>query len=351
MLLVTCIGSGCTERAGESGTDPTTAEGWIERTYERGPFLVRLSWDRESLDVIDTLQLRWEAVADEGVEVVQPDLPAELSEDSLGVLEQFNESEQLTDDGRVRHVRQFMLEPILSGSVEIPVLIFQFQRPEDKHPADSTAEPTWHQIQTEPIKLSVTATLAADQQELEPAPNKPPLEIGRAARSYAWIIVIGGLLVAMAGLSFFLTRKRRTAVESRRRSYRAAHDLAQQRLWALEDAGLIQAGLNERYYERLSYILRWYIEHRFDLRAPERTTEEFLAEATGSGALSHQQTSLLKGFLVKCDEVKFAGLKPDISQAQELMRRAKDFVDHTAAVEKVVDVTDWNETELLARSA
>ena len=37
-------------------------------------------------------------------------------------------------------------------------------------------------------------------------------------------------------------------------------------------------GRIKEFYERISNILRHYIEHRFDLHAPERTTEEFLYE-------------------------------------------------------------------------
>src|SRR5258707_12752244 len=49
----------------------------------------------------------------------------------------------------------------------------------------------------------------------------------------------------------------------------------------------------EVFYTRLSDIVRQYIEDRFGLHAPERTTEEFLAEAS----LPPDNMTLLDAFL------------------------------------------------------
>jgi hypothetical protein len=79
------------------------------------------------------------------------------------------------------------------------------------------------------------------------------------------------------------------------------------------------------FYTRLSDIVRHYIEERFGLRAPERTTEEFLAEAN----LPSQQMTLLSAFLVECDLVKFARHQPDAADRQRAFAAAEKFVEET----------------------
>jgi hypothetical protein len=54
----------------------------------------------------------------------------------------------------------------------------------------------------------------------------------------------------------------------------------------------------------VSDTLRAYLEEAFSLRAPERTTEEFLDELQSSALLSFSQKQLLGDFLMRCDLVK-----------------------------------------------
>ena len=58
-------------------------------------------------------------------------------------------------------------------------------------------------------------------------------------------------------------------------------------------------------------MLRHYIEDRFGLRAPEQTTEEFLAELRQKHVFGERQKDLLRAFLEHCDLVKFAELQTE----------------------------------------
>jgi hypothetical protein len=62
------------------------------------------------------------------------------------------------------------------------------------------------------------------------------------------------------------------------------------------------------------------IEARFGLRAPERTTEEFIRDALSSRKLSDAHRDLVAGFLEQSDLVKFARHAP----GQADMRNALD---------------------------
>src|SRR5205814_2232301 len=80
----------------------------------------------------------------------------------------------------------------------------------------------------------------------------------------------------------------------------------------------------------VSDALRLYLEEAFSLRAPERTTEEFLDELQSSALLSFSQKQLLGDFLMRCDLVKFAEHEPPVDQLQELHASALRLVDETS---------------------
>jgi hypothetical protein len=83
----------------------------------------------------------------------------------------------------------------------------------------------------------------------------------------------------------------------------------------------------EEFYTRLSDIVRHYIEDQFGLRAPERTTEEFLAEAT----LPAEHMQSLGAFLAEADLVKFARHRPGKQDMERAFGAAEKFVCDTSA--------------------
>ena len=80
----------------------------------------------------------------------------------------------------------------------------------------------------------------------------------------------------------------------------------------------------------VSDTLRTYLEEAFSLRAPERTTEEFLDELQSSALLSFSQKQLLGDFLIRCDLVKFARDEPAVDQLKEQRESALRLVDETS---------------------
>ena len=85
----------------------------------------------------------------------------------------------------------------------------------------------------------------------------------------------------------------------------------------------------EEFYTRLSDIVRHYLEGRFYLRAPERTTEEFLYEVSQDNALAQEHKDLLGAFLQESDLVKFARHHPEQSDMQRALEAAEKFVRDT----------------------
>ena len=92
---------------------------------------------------------------------------------------------------------------------------------------------------------------------------------------------------------------------------------------------LIEREESRPYATESSAIIRRYIETRFALSAPRRSTEEFLAEAQQSPKLDPQHRALLGDFLRICDLLKFARTFANRAELKELHEAAVRFVKET----------------------
>lgn len=90
----------------------------------------------------------------------------------------------------------------------------------------------------------------------------------------------------------------------------------------------------EPFFVELSSIVRRYLEDRFHLRAPERTTEEFIREAATSQLLSSEHQALVSRFLEQCDLVKFARYRPGQADMRHAFTAAERLVMETARKER-----------------
>lgn len=86
----------------------------------------------------------------------------------------------------------------------------------------------------------------------------------------------------------------------------------------------------------VSDTLRQYLEERFEFRAPERTTEEFLHELRSTDRLTRDQKDSLGDFLQRCDLVKFARFEPNEPELRDLHRAALRLVEETEPLEVAV---------------
>ena len=110
------------------------------------------------------------------------------------------------------------------------------------------------------------------------------------------------------------------------------HETALQALRHLLSKGWIEALNIEPFYVELSNIVRHYLEDRFQLRAPELTTEEFIREASSSHRLSEAHQQLTLGFLEQSDLVKFARHQPSQQDMKTAYSSAETLVRETIPV-------------------
>ena len=152
---------------------------------------------------------------------------------------------------------------------------------------------------------------------------KPPVDIP-GTLSLLWLLLV---LLAIGGFLFLRWRqqkKPRAPIV-----VKTPWEQAYEELQELERRNLFGQGQIKEYFSRLSAIVRRYIEKRFDIQAPEMTTEEFLNSVKNAPGIEARHKEILKNFLVLCDMVKFAKYGADEKEARQSFELVKRFVNET----------------------
>jgi hypothetical protein len=170
--------------------------------------------------------------------------------------------------------------------------------------------------------VTVRSVVAPDDDAIE-APGEPfPTPPAR----WPWLLA-GGALLLGGGLLVAANRRRRVptlAIAPTPPHVRALRELERLRQRPRATAAEVAA-----FYVAVSQVLRDYLEARFGLRAPERTTEEFLRDLEAGDALAKAHRADLEAFLSQCDLVKFAAVVPSERDHEVAWHLAAAFVEAT----------------------
>ncbi len=332
----------------------------LEETATRGPLEVTVRVEKKEISLAAVNRVEVEAKIDPGYEVLFPDLLSGFS--SLIVRDFIEEQPRIAADGKKVYRRQYEVEPSFSGEMVIDPFEVRFVKavdeamapsnPEDgpgiTEPAEDEVDPGTvpddgdeegkeYVCETKPMSFQVVSLADAGEGIPDIKGLKAPLEFPKKS-ILPWVLRGGGGLlgVILLGLIIWLySRRKRPEVKKVRTP---PHLIAYAELNQLREDDLIGQGLFEEFYVRLSGILRRYIEGRFGLRAPERTTEEFLAELSSFGSrtvFTDSHRKALEDFLVHTDLVKFAALTPEKEDIQQSFDLAKNFIEETKETRKV----------------
>jgi len=300
----------------------------IDRLYERGPLTVHLRLDRDKISIAGTLLLEFETAIESGYAVEMPSLDEVHA--NFGIIDREKLPSRLDAENRVVTTYRYRIEPFLSGNYQLPA--FTFGCADVNVPVEKK-----YSLLTEAVDIEVTSILGKRRGRLEISDIEGVVDLpGGSSFWWLWMIFILVIVGALTGYLYLMRRRQDELV----RIFRSAHEIAYERLRALVRQKLIDAGRIKRFYERLSDILRHYIEDRFDLRAPEMTTEEFLIELHNTDVLSDAHKKDVGKFLEHCDLVKFARYNPDKRQIQQTFNLVKYFIEKTKSDERKIDVTE-----------
>ncbi len=319
-LCVSCGGKSLLDSSGTAVSDaPKDA---IAKPVENGPVKVMEKVWPAKPTLGDPIYLRLEIDAQLGAKVDAPF--QEAGDQRMGRFRVvgFTRDSRRNADGGLHEDQIYTLEAPSSGKHRVPPLRLEMV---DSRAGSAQAGKT-QELLTEEIPLEIAPVKTeAIGAELHAAAGKLDPDVGGTPWMLIMVIVCAvavlgsGTLLVLRGMS----TRRRVAAQ------RSAYDEAVSKLRTLEDRGAPAAEHADSWFVELSAIVRDYLESRYDIRAPERTTEEFLVEASRATALTTDHRALLSAFLERCDRVKFAGYRPDSEESIASLKAARAFVEDT----------------------
>ncbi len=329
LALALAAGSCAEEAASEDAPieSVTVAEGTpISKTSASGPVKATVTVTPEKARLGDTLSLTLTVEADAGIHVEMPQFGEVLGRFTIV---RFTPRRTPRPGGGVVHEQVYLLQAPMSGRKRIPPLRIEFTDRRGATSGKPGASKT-RELLTEELSVQIESVLPAGSVAAELRPPLEPLALGHA-RTWlhrAWPFLLGGLALLAIAIAVPLLRRR-----SRRIRRVSAYELAMAQLLTLESGGYPGPDEVDAWYVTLSDAVRHYLENRFDIHAPEQTTEEFLRVAGQSDELSEAHRQQLGEFLAGCDRVKFAGYRPGEGESRAALSLARAFISDTRIIE------------------
>ncbi len=323
---------GCKEKPNADSQQPINYA--VEKPFYKGPLRVQVYLSDANIKLSELLEMKLSATIDSDYTIQFPAVAETLKQFRIRNWKELPET--WSDGGKIAKMYQYQLEPLELGMCEIPAFTFTFERKEGMEDKSTGT------LETEPVWIDVSTSLSADPNAIVIADIEGVVEM-KADYARLWIC-LGVVCLLVAGVAIGMAVRPKKPVQIRR-TYKAAHEIAFDVLKAIAGEKLVEQGRVKEFYAKLSACLRQYIENRFQLRAPEQTTEEFLEQLKTSDALKLEHKQELQKFLEHCDLVKFARYQPSDEQINESLTMAEGFVEKTKSPEHLVDVTAASQAE------
>ncbi|MBM4142691.1 MAG: hypothetical protein FJ225_03725 [Lentisphaerae bacterium] len=269
---------------------------------------------RYESDVLLTLTVS----APAGVDVVLPPLEDRLQGFALNG--SFSDEPRAAPDGAVSRAHHFRLTPVVAPRHRVaPIPVTYTDR--------RTAPPATGWFPTPPLTLEA-APAAPGAPGADIAGDLRPVRIAPSPRAFLLPAVVAAAAAAALAGAFLLARRLRRSAALRRLSPR---ERALRELDALLARDLVAAGRIKDFYVELTMVVRRYIERAHGIRAPEQTTEEFLAAAAGNARFAARVVATLREFLQAADLVKFAAYRPGRPAVDSAVSTARAYIETDAA--------------------
>ncbi len=293
----------------------------LEKTSQLGPVTAHLTLTPARPLIGDTVRLRIEVSAEQGVEVLMPEFGQAF--DRFTIVD-YVPAERIDEKGRTVATQLYTLQMPASGEHQIPPVIIEFIDHRPGQRAAPEGEDSF-ELLTERVAFQVQSVApSAAGTALRPPLGELQAISGEQPSAWAWPAAIITAFVLAVALSWWFFRRWRGHARQR-----SAYEMASIRLNDLRAGKHLDATTMKPFFTELSAIVRRYLEDRFALHAPELTTEEFLDIAAGSPELNAEHRRFLQEFLQQADQVKFARHIPDADHANSALDAAEQFLRQT----------------------
>ena len=322
LAVVAACGNASVLDSGQPAKTTPTSDA-LKKTSENGPVKATVTVWPPKPSLGEPIYLKLDIEAPAGISVDAPF--QEAGDQRLGRFKivGFVRDTQRKPDGSQHQEQTYTLEAPTSGKHRVPPL--RLEMVDARGDAGSAAGKP-QEILTEEVSIDIApVSTEATDAKLRAVAGKLDPEVGGTP----WLLIgiLGGGAIALGAGSLLLWRmwsaRRRIAVKT------SAYEEAIGKLRALEVRGAPAAEQADAWFVELSAIVRRYLEHRYDIRAPELTTEEFLQVASRAPELTAAHRTQLSQFLDRCDRVKFAGYRPDSNESIDTLAAARAFVEDT----------------------
>ncbi len=335
-LVSLCLGflagAGCRKASKES--PPEAKDAGITRTAVRGPVSVSVHSNRSRATIAERFTLTITAVAEDGVDVVLPKFGESLGE--FAVRDFQETTARPLEAGKRQWQQVYQIDAEASGKYKVEPFTVQFTDQRKNAALRAGTQPTTSsqpgvssELVTEGFELEVTSLLEGEFDPGKFRDVKGPAVLPREPVKWArWAIGAAvALAVLVTGILLLIRRRRGKGPLT---VTIPPHEWAMDELRRLVEEDLIGKQQVQLFYYRLNGIVRQYIELRFNLMAPEMTTEEFLEALRHSNALIAAHKGLIEGFCAACDMVKYARYAPGKEEIEQVFRAARDLIEQTA---------------------
>ncbi|MFP4369527.1 MAG: hypothetical protein ACLFR2_08100 [Candidatus Kapaibacterium sp.] len=283
---------------------------------------IKLNADTNNVRIGEWIGLDLRVKADTSINLKWPDI-----NETVGSLELIEDSGIDTAEaaGYYEMSRKLTVTSFDSGSYSVPPFSFVYERQGFDRP---------FAVSTDSLMLNFRTVTVDTSKPIRDI--KPVMDVQMSIWRY-WPYMLGGLLLiaAAAAVYLILKNRKRNKAEIKQESYDPQippHIFALRELKNLENEKLWQKDRIKQYHIRLTEIIRIYIERRFNIPAPELTSEELLDFAQRMD-MSDEAKSNLRQILHTADLAKFAKFKPMPDENTLSMSNAVNFVEITKSAD------------------
>lgn len=190
-------------------------------------------------------------------------------------------------DGRAQWQQHVRLSPLQPGPIVLQPAPLRCR---------SGASETVHVVTWDPVTIRVTTSL--QEPALRDTRDVPDIDREPLVPSQSWLRSGGYTLLGVGLLGLVIAACRR-----RVRKRLSPERWAEAQLARLETNAPADAN---HYHAVVAEVIRHYLDRRFGLPAPQRTSSEFLAAIEAASLWTTSERAALRQLLQRCDQAKFA---------------------------------------------
>ena len=192
-------------------------------------------------------------------------------------------------------------------------------------------------ILTQPIRISFISLLgdtATDSLDIKDVKPPRPVKFNYKRFAMNGLLAVAIVIVILGILSYLHLRKRGISIVEFIAPRKPPWEIALMQLDALAESDLLKTGEFKEYFDKLTDILRQYIEGRFGISALELSTTETMENLRDATLdidriLAARFIDTTEELLRRADMIKFAKVKPDISIGLQDWQKVKELIEET----------------------